>query len=142
MFHSLFGRIYGFTFFFRDLLTFRMLLQILFYTIVFYLKNNMNISLHSDKDLSMLRFTTSIGFNKNGGRSKYFRGPVVASIPSNRNSFGSHKFGETVGGNEPIIGPSSAGPRPPITTTGPWRKNQVALCDCNDELKYLFKVYK
>ena len=76
MFHSLFGRIYGFTFFFRDLLTFRMLLQILFYTIVFYLKNNMNISLHSDKDLSMLRFTTSIGLNKNGGRSKYFGGPV------------------------------------------------------------------
>ena len=77
MFHSLFGRIYGFTFFFRDLLTFRMLLQILFYTIVFYLKNNMNISLHSDKDLSMLRLTTSIGFNKNGGRSKYFVEPVV-----------------------------------------------------------------
>ena len=54
-----------------------MLFQILFYTIVFYLKNNMNISLHSDKDLSMLRFTTSIGFNKNGGRSKYFVEPVV-----------------------------------------------------------------
>ena len=55
----------------------RMLLQILFYTIVFYLKNNMNISLHSDKDLSMLCLTTSIGFNKNGGRSKYFGEPVV-----------------------------------------------------------------
>ena len=54
----------------------KMLLQILFYTIVFYLKNNMNISLHSDKDLSMLRFTTSIGLNKNGGRSKYFGEPV------------------------------------------------------------------
>ena len=48
------------------------LLQIFLYPIVFYLKNNMNISLHSDKDLSMLRFTTSIGFNKNAGRSKYF----------------------------------------------------------------------
>ena len=54
----------------------RMLLQILFRNIVFYLKNNMNISLHSDKDLSMLRFTTSIGLNKNGGRSKYFGEPV------------------------------------------------------------------
>ena len=39
------------------------LLQIFLYPIVFYLKNNMNISLHSDKDLSMLRFTTSIGLN-------------------------------------------------------------------------------